>query len=343
MADEDQTQPGAQTAETTFTGTSDDDTFVGTNADETFVIGAGNDSVTGGLGNDRIIGGTGEDSLVGDTQTGQDFNPGVLAITEDYELSVDFASGGNTGNDVIGMYKINPTTAQIESITIVDQDVSNGGGTFSSALVTGEQIGFFVVRGGFAKNDFDVLGAGNFQIVTEEGGQDSISHTGASLQHVSHTGLTTPIYGYLLFSSAVKRRNSDFDHQLTTGQTRDHAGRLKIEFDDAMSLLIEVDRFNSQGRNDPTSHNKWKGATTSDILVYAKGGSQNTIRDFKVNLDQIDLSAYSLNYEYLKSRMINHGWATEINLERNGLTLTGDKIVLSAIEPDDLDETNFIF
>ena len=244
MADDDQTQPGGQTPEAQFTGTAGDDTFVGTNADETFVTGAGDDSVTGGLGNDRIIGGSGQDNLVGDTLDGQNFDPGILNITEDHDLTMDFASSGNAGDDVIGMYAINASTGQIENVSIIDQSTSNGGGTFAAALSAGDQIGFFAVENGFSQNDFDAFGAGEFQLVTSDGALGGIDSVGLTLQHVSDGLITTPIGGNLLYSSGTANLAQTADHGSGTAQTSTNAGEFQITFENAQSAnatSIEID------------------------------------------------------------------------------------------------------
>ncbi|MEM7440272.1 MAG: hypothetical protein AAF393_11785 [Pseudomonadota bacterium] len=85
----------------------------------------------------------------------------------------------------------------------------------------------------------------------------------------------------------------------------------------------------------------WKDGA-SDTFTYSHGGGKDTIHDFEVGEDRIDLSAYGMSFEDLQDRIIDRGWATEINLEGIDKSGAGDKIMLKSIDPDNLDESNFI-
>lgn len=87
--------------------------------------------------------------------------------------------------------------------------------------------------------------------------------------------------------------------------------------------------------------NWWKD-NSPDTFVVAAGSGKDIIHDFEVGHDQIDLSAYGLEFSDLKAVMADKGWATEIDLS----ALTGgqstDKLLIKSVKSDDLDESNFI-
>ena len=66
------------------------------------------------------------------------------------------------------------------------------------------------------------------------------------------------------------------------------------------------------------------------------------IHDFEVEHDQIDLSAYGIEYSDLQAAMTDKGWATEIDLSALTGGEVGDKLLLKSVDADDLDESNFI-
>ncbi|GLQ33762.1 hypothetical protein GCM10007939_00450 [Amylibacter marinus] len=86
--------------------------------------------------------------------------------------------------------------------------------------------------------------------------------------------------------------------------------------------------------------NWWKDGS-SDTFVIA-GGGKDMIHDFEADADQIDLSAYGLEFNDLQGLMTNKGWATEIDLSGLDGGNPGDKLIIKSVDPDDLDESNFI-
>jgi len=87
----------------------------------------------------------------------------------------------------------------------------------------------------------------------------------------------------------------------------------------------------------------WTGDNENDTFVISNASGKDMIHDFEINQDQIDLSAFGLEFADLKPLMSDVGWATEIDL--SGLTgaSDGDKLILKSVDLDDLDESNFIF
>lgn len=66
------------------------------------------------------------------------------------------------------------------------------------------------------------------------------------------------------------------------------------------------------------------------------------IHDFETAHDQIDLSAYGIDFATLKGAIHDRGWATEIDLSALAGGAAGDKLILKSVDADDLDEGNFI-
>jgi len=87
--------------------------------------------------------------------------------------------------------------------------------------------------------------------------------------------------------------------------------------------------------------NWWKDGST-DTFVVSAGGGKDMIHDFETGHDQIDLSSYGLEFSDLQNLMTNQGWATEIDLSGLEGGQEGDTILIKSIDPDDLDESNFV-
>ena len=86
----------------------------------------------------------------------------------------------------------------------------------------------------------------------------------------------------------------------------------------------------------------WSADGASDTFVYSHGGGKDIVHDFETGYDQIDLSAYGLTFEDIQDRLIDRGWAVEINLEGIDKSGAGDKILLKSVKAEALDADNFI-
>ncbi|MCP4825734.1 MAG: calcium-binding protein [Shimia sp.] len=87
--------------------------------------------------------------------------------------------------------------------------------------------------------------------------------------------------------------------------------------------------------------NWWKDGD-ADTFITQAGGGKDMIHDFEVDHDVIDLSSYGIEYADLLSHMQNQGWATVIDLSALTGGETGDRLILKAVDPSDLDESNFL-
>ncbi|MGV6812132.1 MAG: calcium-binding protein [Brevirhabdus sp.] len=86
----------------------------------------------------------------------------------------------------------------------------------------------------------------------------------------------------------------------------------------------------------------WKGDNAADTFVVGADGGKDMIHDFEIDHDMIDLSAYGVSFEDVQGLMSDKGWATEIDLSGLDGGQPGDKLIIKAVDPDDLDESNFI-
>lgn len=87
---------------------------------------------------------------------------------------------------------------------------------------------------------------------------------------------------------------------------------------------------------------EWSGDGSSDTFVVASGGGKDFIHDFETEHDVLDLSAYGVEFSDLSSLITDKGWATEIDLSGLKGGQFGDKLLLKSVDPDDLDESNFV-
>lgn len=94
--------------------------------------------------------------------------------------------------------------------------------------------------------------------------------------------------------------------------------------------------------NDHMWGGNWSGDNSADTFIVGGGGGKDMIHDFEADLDVIDLSAYGLSYDEVQSLMSDKGWATEIDLSGLADGQPGDKLIIKSVDPDDLDESNFI-
>ncbi|UZD91363.1 DUF6923 family protein [Cognatishimia activa] len=94
--------------------------------------------------------------------------------------------------------------------------------------------------------------------------------------------------------------------------------------------------------NDHMWGGQWRGDNDADTFIVAGGNGSDMIHDFEVDHDQIDLSAYGVEFSDLQGVMKDKGWATEIDLSALSGGVTGDKLILKSVDVDDLDESNFI-
>ena len=88
---------------------------------------------------------------------------------------------------------------------------------------------------------------------------------------------------------------------------------------------------------------EWFADGDADTFIMSTGSSKDMIQDFETDKDVVDLSTYGLEFSDLAKMMSDQGWATKIDLSGLAGGQAGDKLILKSIDPNELDESNFIF
>lgn len=105
---------------------------------------------------------------------------------------------------------------------------------------------------------------------------------------------------------------------------------------------IGRDTIEGGAGNDHMWGGNWHGDNAQDVFIVSAGSGRDMIHDFEHEHDQIDLSAYGLDYEDIQNAITDKGWAVEIELSSFDGAEAGDKLVIKSVSADDLDEGNFI-
>ena len=275
-------------------------------SDDTIHGGDGDDVLLGGAGNDLLYGDTGDDTV--NAGSGDDIVYGGDGDdTLNLEDGNDFAEGGK-GDDVINAG--------------AGDDVAFGGD------------GDDKIRGGDGDDQLhgddgaDVIHGGKGSDVIKGGdGDDKISGDDGD-DHIEGGKGADTLDGGAGDDKILGGSGND----LITGG--DGADKL---VGGSGSDTIE----GGAGDDHLWGGNWWKDGST-DTFVISSGGGKDMIHDFETDHDQIDLSSYGIEFSDLQNLMTNNGWATEIDLSGLNGAQAGDKLIIKSIEPDDLDENNFI-
>jgi len=269
--------------------------------------GQGDDTMFGNAGDDILHGGTGDDTLSGDEGSDKVFG-GEGDDTVAGGLGDDHLDGG-TGDDVVT------------------------GGTGADRLFG--QAGDDTLDGGAGN---DALYGGEGDDTVSAGSGDDKLYGGAGSDTLDGGQGADTIDGGDGADSIDGGAGNDFIQGKSGNDTIDGgAGVDKIVGGSGEDVIT------GGAGDDHIWGGQWWRDGASDTFVYSKGGGKDTIHDFEADHDQIDLSAYGLTYEDIQDRLVDRGWATEINLEGIDKSGAGDKIMLKSVKADDLDETNFIF
>ncbi len=268
--------------------------------------GAGNDEIYGNFGNDTLQGGTGDDTM--DGGSGDDF------------------LGGSVGNDMMFGGLGNDRMVDTQGANHMD------GGEGNDAMFTG------------AMNDTLFGGAGSDTFYARAG-DDHIDGGDGNDRAYGGTGADSMLGG----SGDDTLHAGQGDDVVDGGLGNDFL--LGISGDDSLSGGGGVDKLvggtgsdtlEGGAGNDHLWGGQWSGDGASDTFVHTHGGGRDLIHDFETEHDLIDLSAYGLTYADIQDRMIDHGWAVEINLEGIDKTGAGDSLLIKSVSADDLTESNFI-
>ncbi len=268
--------------------------------------GQGEDELHGGAGGDVLNGGNDDDVLFGDSGNDRLFGGAGQDIIEG-GTGNDFAKGGSGDDQIQGGQGKDRLHGQD------GDDVMSGG------------AGKDMLKGGDG-NDTLSGDSGNDRLYGESG--NDVIEGGAGSDEIG---------------------GGSGDDNLSGGAGDDtingNTGSDTLEGGAGADKLVGgtgSDVISGGAGNDHLWGGNWTGDSETDTFVYSHGGGRDLIHDFETEHDQIDLSAYDLSYEDIQDRMIDHGWALEINLEGIEKSGAGDKIWLKSVKADDLDDDNFI-
>jgi len=146
-----------------------------------------------------------------------------------------------------------------------------------------------------------------------------------------------------------KMQGQDGADVLHGGAGRDYAhggsGNDQLDGDAGADKLVGgrgSDTITGGAGDDHMWGGNWWRDSASDQFVISSGSGKDIIHDFEAGTDQIDLSAYGLEFADLQAVMSDKGWATEIDLSALSGGQAGDKLLIKSVKSDDLDEDNFI-
>ena len=313
--------------------------------------GTGNDVLLGGGGNDKMDGGDGNDTL--NAGIGDDIALGGAGNdTLNLEAGNDLGEGGD-GNDVInagagddvafggaGDDSLRGDLGNDKLFGGVGKDELNGGAG-DDALDGGDADD--KLFGGDGKDQ--LTGGAGADHLEGAAGDDTLDGGDGADKLYGGDGLDRLVGGAGADTLDAGAGNDSLDGG--DGDDRMIAG----DGNDLLSGGVGKDTIVGGKGNDLIEGGKgddelwggnWSADGARDIFSHATGGGRDIVQDFEVKLDQIDLSAYGLSYHDLASRMVDKGWATEIDLSGLAGASTGDALVLKSIRAEDLTEDKFI-
>ncbi len=268
--------------------------------------GAGDDIMYGGAGNDDMHGGDDNDYLSGDA--GNDNMFGGQGDDEMYGGAGNDTMHGGDGDDVID----GGDGKDLIYGGAGNDEISGGAG--DDKIYAG------------AGNDTVSGGDGNDRIYTEGG--DNTVYGGAGKDTVVGKDGEDEVYGGDGNDFIMGRGGDDAIYG--------GAGNDKLVGGKGSDII------EGGAGDDHMWGGEWSADGSSDTFIVSAGSGKDMIHDFEADHDVVDLSSYGLEFSDLANLMTDKGWATEIDLSGLGGGQAGDKLILKSIDPDELDESNFI-
>ncbi|MEO0356784.1 MAG: calcium-binding protein, partial [Pseudomonadota bacterium] len=187
------------------------------------------------------------------------------------------------------------------------------------------------------------------------GGGDDLLHGGADDDTLSGDGGADSINGGTgddaLFGGAGddKLTGGQGDDALSGGDGADYlnagSGDDRLDGGAGADKLVGgagSDTITGGAGNDHMWGGNWWKDGAQDTFVISAGSGKDMIHDFEADKDMIDLSSYGIEYSEVTAVMADKGWATEIDLSQLTGGQVADKLIIKSVDPDELDETNFI-
>ncbi len=256
-------------------GGSGNDTLIATSVGSKLVGNGGSDTLTGGAGNDTLVGGSGNNVLNGNGGIDTvDYNDALGAVT--VNLATGTASNGYGGTD---------TLSNIENII---------GSTNSDTLIGNSADN--TINGG-AGNDTIVGGAGN-NIINGGGGLDTVDYTaapGAVTVNLA-TGTASNGYGGTDTLTFVENAVGSGGNDTLTGSGGDNTlngGGGNDTLNGGAGTDILIGGSGNDVLTGGTGTDTLTGGIGVDKFVFTYGDAKDTISDFDVSNELIDLHGYS--------------------------------------------------
>ena len=315
-------------------GTGNDTIFGGNNTDYLFGD-EGNDFLIGGGGDDILVGGSGDDFLLG----GSGADKFVFGANDGNDLIVDFAK-----EDTIDLTNLGGTITFDQILASTTTRSDGWGVTIDLSQWGGGQITLFRVEISSLTADMFNLPTGNsagdssgvFENPEVEGlylgtsGDDTIdlSTSTDNLLVKGGEGSDTITGGSgndtLIGGEGVDTLLGGAGDDILMGG----------EGDDIMAGEAGEDWFIG-GEGDDTM----TGGADADTFIFGEAHGSDTITDFTVDVDEINLSLINSITDFSQLNLIQDGTDTVIDLSGHG----GGKITLEDVSLSDLDADDFAF
>jgi RTX calcium-binding nonapeptide repeat (4 copies) len=297
------------------------------------------DTVWGGSGDDAIYGGGGNDILYGDFGGGVTGDPvshtaNTGEILEfEFAIKKDFAAA--SFHNTLGWY--DKTTGEAHILSVDFTGAADG--TTFKIPVSFENVGnveFFLIEKGATRlaDYFDNLYTPDTELQVQDGKIVDLTHGGKSLYEFRKPG-----EGYNTYFSEPGRNQDGLDHTVgddgvdpasdgTVFQWEDLSGPrsgAEADYNDAVYTIVRpdcVDLPRTEGNDlidGGSGNDTMMGGGGADTFVFKKGYGQDTILDFEVGIDKIDLDLA----DYVN--LTNDGTNTLVNL------VDGSKLKLASV------------
>jgi len=272
----------------TVTGDGDDKIY-GENGDDTIYGNQGNDTCEGGLGDDSINGGFGDDILYGNTLTGAGA-PVAGTVTGDGDDKLYGNDGndrifGNQGNDTCeGGLGVDTINGGFGNDTIYG-NTSTGAG--APVVGTATDDGADMLYG----NDGDDTIFGNQGNDICEGGLGVDTINGGfgddTIYGNTSTGAGAPVVGTATDDGDDKLYGNDGNDTIYGNQGND-------TLDGGIGNDILYGGFGNDTLLGGTGNDTLTGNVGTDNFTFAAGWGQDTITDFELGIDKIDMRSFNI-------------------------------------------------
>jgi serralysin len=301
------------------TGNSDDNTLIGNSGDNILTGDSGDDRLEGRAGTDTLIGGSGNDTYV--------LTDGLDSITE----------GIGAGTDTVESHLTYTLGSNLENLTLIGSGHINATGNSGDNTITGG-AGRNRIDGGTGADSM-AGGAGDDTYIVDNASDTVTEGFGAGTDHVessvSYT-LSSGVENILLTGSSDLNATGSSDNNFIRGNNGINAliGNAGDDImfgyggNDALSGGSGSDSLygdaGSDSLNGGTGDDALRGGAGRDTFEFTSGFGNDTLYDFTVGFDSIDVSTLGLGtFTDVLSNTADVSGNAVITLSGNTITLTG--------------------